>query len=292
MFKHFTLLALLVFITPQFLFSQDDGKYVLYNNPEIKDVVDLKTTIMLVVDINSSKKVNGTYYEYRGNSWNIIGHLSGVIEGIGKFNGEAKVYENKYKVTGTILDGSADIKREDENVGYMGWHVPDIAGIYYKSSNENDVCRVAQDGPFLELIDENSNTSKGIIISKYTIYAIEWNKSGKIDLKDEIIFSDGIKWTKGTSNSKDYTGEWLTEWGTLIIVQSGSKVTGKYEHNPTTINGTVSQEGDSLVCTGKWKADESDGDFIFKLKGEGFRGSYNYSREPGKWYDWIGSRWK
>jgi hypothetical protein len=294
MFKHFILLALLVFITPQFLFSQDDGKYVLYNH-ESYTVADLKLTNMLVLDVQPRGnvfQVTGTYYEYHGKDWTSIGEMSGTLGSDGSFKGTGKIVtEGEFNLNGGIKNGYASIGKEKVASGYSGTLVKDISGIYYKDGNEDDVCRVAQNGPFLELIDENNNTSKGVIRNEMSLFAIDWNMQGGFGEKDKITFENNVKWTKSSGNAKGYTGNWLTSYGELKLEQSGSKVTGKNVYNPTTVDGAVTQSGDTLIFTGKWNDGSNNGDVIFKLFKDDFRGKWNYSTSPNDWKeDWHGTR--
>lgn len=291
MFKHLTLIVFLVFITPQFLFSQE-GKYALYNHVIYKSE-DMKLTNMVVIDVQPRGdifQVTGTYYEYRGNGWNSIGSLGGTLKD-GIFKGTGKIYSEEFNVNGGINNTNARISREEENsTQYSGEQIPNISGIYYKDGNENDVCRVAQDGPFIELIDENNNTSKGVILNKSYIFAIDWNMQGGIMDKDQINIKNA-KWTKNSIEAKDFTGDWSTQWGTMTLSQSGGKVTGSYSHEEGKIDGTVSHSGDTLVCKGKWTQPASKGEFVFKLIGDHFDGGYNYSTSPEYWHeDWDGNR--
>ena len=53
-----------------------------------------------------------------------------------------------------------------------------------------------------------------------------------------------------TSAAVSWTGTWSTDFGTMLLVQSGSRVTGSYTHDQGRLDGALSSTG--RVFTGTW----------------------------------------
>lgn len=89
-----------------------------------------------------------------------------------------------------------------------------------------------------------------------------------------------------------WSGSWSTDWGTMTLSQSGSTVTGTYEHDSGKIQGTVN--GSTL--TGRWSEAPSyagprdAGTFTWTLSADGksFSGSWTYDGGGGG--SWTGTR--
>jgi hypothetical protein len=87
-----------------------------------------------------------------------------------------------------------------------------------------------------------------------------------------------------------FTGDWSTSYGPMILVQSGSEVTGTYDYNGkySTVAGTMSGN----VLTGTWTEPGRDGDFQFVLSADGksFSGKWRYRGSSDWTGTWTGTR--
>jgi len=95
-------------------------------------------------------------------------------------------------------------------------------------------------------------------------------------------------------------GIWDTNFGQMVIKQSGNKITGSYTHDNGKIEGILNGN----VLTGKWSEspsysppfDAGDFKFIFSKDFKSFTGYYRYGfgKESwkDKWYDWSGKKLK
>ncbi len=280
---------LLFFIFTLTLFSQEG--YFILNQGTIDKPEDMTTKVLLHISVEkkgNNFQVTGTYYEYRSKSWNNIGNLTGTLYANNKFKGEKNIYSSSENVDGEYV---AFLKRFD--IGeYRGFNYEtELTGVYYKNGNENDVCRISQEGPFVEFNDENSNITKGVLMSTNVGSSIDGGFFFSVD-KEQIEFN-GVIWKRKAGSDKNFTGDWNTNWGSLKLIQSGSNVSGTYGQNGGRVeNGKVATSGDTLVCNGDWIGPDSKGKFIFKILGDALWGSWNYSTSPETWYhDWNGSRW-
>jgi hypothetical protein len=288
MFKQFIQFILLALLS-QAAFSQD-RTYWGYTNYS-----SLENAVFLLIKAEKREKgfqVTGTYYEYRGTTWLSVGTLSGTLYDNSKFKGEANIKNTPYNA-----DGSAGYQEFIIQSGGIFTCFPadkNYSGIYYKDGNEKDVCRISQDGPFADFIDENSNTSKAFMTGPQSFWLIDWSKLADVT-QDGAEFRVGFaQWLKNPKETKDFTGTWSTYWGKMYLVQNGMSVTGHYEYSNGVIsNGTVTKSGDTLICRGDWKQDGNlHGNFVFKLLGDAYTGGYNViERDPGVWFwDWGGRR--
>lgn len=90
-----------------------------------------------------------------------------------------------------------------------------------------------------------------------------------------------------------WEGEWETNWGNMVLTQSGLVVTGTYTHDKGKISGTVSGN----VLTGTWSespsyappGDAGDIEFTMSADGKSFSGKWRYGSE-GSWGDWEGGK--
>lgn len=88
-----------------------------------------------------------------------------------------------------------------------------------------------------------------------------------------------------------WEGEWTTNWGDMVLTQTGSTVTGTYTHDQGRINGMVS--GNTL--TGTWSespsydppSDAGDVELVMSADGKSFTGKWRYGSE-GSWGVWEG----
>ena len=85
-----------------------------------------------------------------------------------------------------------------------------------------------------------------------------------------------------------WTGTWDTTYGNMQLSQSDGSVTGTYEVDQGTIEGTV--QGNKLI--GTWHEGEGDaGEFEFTLSPDGnsFVGRWRQD-SSGDWTEWTGTR--
>ena len=93
-----------------------------------------------------------------------------------------------------------------------------------------------------------------------------------------------------------YSGSWSTDWGTMVLTQSGSTVTGTYEHDSGKLVGTLTDG----VFVGKWSEspsysepnDAGDEVFYFTNDCNSFTGTWQYGvHTTGAWSGtWVGSK--
>ncbi|NPV93325.1 MAG: S-layer homology domain-containing protein [Firmicutes bacterium] len=96
---------------------------------------------------------------------------------------------------------------------------------------------------------------------------------------------------EGSLGAYSWTGEWETNWGDMILTQTGAKVSGTYTHDDGKIEGTVS--GSTL--TGTWSeapsyappGDAEEVEFVMSPDGKSFTGKWRYGSE-GAWGNWEG----
>jgi hypothetical protein len=101
-----------------------------------------------------------------------------------------------------------------------------------------------------------------------------------------------------TSAAVSWTGTWSTDFGTMLLTQSGSHVTGSYTHDQGRLDGTLSSTG--RVFTGTWNEAPTRtgpvdaGAFEFELNPDdrSFTGRWNYAKDAaGSWRGtWRGSK--
>lgn len=182
MFKHFKLFVLFIFlflISPQFIFSQD-GQYVAFTK-EFTTVAEMASSSMLVVNLTSEEKVTGTYYEYKNNNWEQAGNFSAA--------------RTKNSFTGEGVEGA--FNGDNVTVGqYKGFLTPYVAGTYLVNGSKGKVVKITQDGPFLEVTNENNETSKGVIAGETMFLMIDWDRIGIVGNNGQISVKDGVDWIK------------------------------------------------------------------------------------------------
>ncbi len=90
-----------------------------------------------------------------------------------------------------------------------------------------------------------------------------------------------------------WSGTWDTNWGTMILTQSGNQVTGTYTWDSGHIVGTVSGN----VFTGTWAEapsynppdDAGEVQLTMSPDGQTISGQWRYD-SSGSWYGWSGTR--
>lgn len=100
--------------------------------------------------------------------------------------------------------------------------------------------------------------------------------------------------TDGSSRAlaTTWSGQWSSEWGTMVLAQSGARVEGTYPHDQGHILGTVS----GGVFTGRWdeapsRAGPGDaGAVILTMAADGksFTGRWNYDGDQAFRSNWSG----
>jgi hypothetical protein len=74
---------------------------------------------------------------------------------------------------------------------------------------------------------------------------------------------------RSPETSDNFSGMWKTDWGILIMTVENNQVTGIYENNDGKIEGTMSQDGNTVE--GNWsqapsyKAPKDAGKFVFSI---------------------------
>jgi len=80
-----------------------------------------------------------------------------------------------------------------------------------------------------------------------------------------------------------WSGTWVTSYGQMTLVQTGSQVVGAYDNNFGTINGTVTGN----LLSGTWaETSGAGGSFYFWIEGSGLRWHGNFDRTN----PWCGHR--
>jgi len=99
--------------------------------------------------------------------------------------------------------------------------------------------------------------------------------------------------------SKDWSGTWDTNWGTMHLTQSQGKVTGTYSWDDGKIEGYISKNLSGDMLAGTWSeepsyappSDAGDFEFIMAPDFNSFTGCWRYG-SSGEWEDcdWTGTR--
>lgn len=90
-----------------------------------------------------------------------------------------------------------------------------------------------------------------------------------------------------------WAGTWDTNWGTMVLTQTGDQVSGTYTWDSGQINGTISGN----VLTGTWaeaptyNPPDDAGDVVLTISPDGqtLSGQWRYD-STGSWYGWSGTR--
>ena len=99
--------------------------------------------------------------------------------------------------------------------------------------------------------------------------------------------------TCASAQATGWTGTWDTNWGTMVLSQSGNQVAGTYAYDTGQIVGTVSGN----ILTGIWSEEptysppDDAGDVVLTISSDGqtFSGQWRYD-SSGSWYGWSGTR--
>lgn len=118
-------------------------------------------------------------------------------------------------------------------------------------------------------------------------YTYEWKQTGEST-------STQPKPAVNTDLGKySWQGEWDSNWGKMVLTQSGSNVTGTYTHDKGKISGTILGN----VLAGTWSEspsyappnDAGDIEFTMSEDGKSFTGKWRYGSE-GSWGNWEGGK--
>lgn len=113
-----------------------------------------------------------------------------------------------------------------------------------------------------------------------------------IRLKTEKSLQAAKKVALESKSSSGFGGTWTSNWGDMMFTQSGSKVSGTYEHLGGKIEGTVEGDG-QLHFT--WTQTNGHGIGVIKIDPDGktFSGTWNYTDDSGtvgSGGTWTGTR--
>lgn len=187
MLKYFLLLISFIFIVPQFSFAQL-GQYAAFTN-DFTTVEGMRSSGMLVINISSEEKLTGTYYNYKNNNWEVTGSFT-AARSKNSFKGEANINGTESAIEGNF---------NDDNVtagNYKGFLIPYVAGTYFVNGNKDKVVKITQNGPFLEVTNENNGTSAAVIVSETMFLMIAWDRIGIVGNEGQISVQDGVDWIK------------------------------------------------------------------------------------------------
>ena len=119
----------------------------------------------------------------------------------------------------------------------------------------------------------------GFSVDKESI--LEFYKSGK--------GGENIKKALNPQTASVWSGAWDTEFGVLVMTQSGNDVSGSYSHDVGSLAGIVS--GNTL--SGTWTENDDEGTFTFIMSedGKSFSGSWQEtSPDPNQGGGWDGTK--
>lgn len=87
----------------------------------------------------------------------------------------------------------------------------------------------------------------------------------------------------------NFTGSWESNFGVIIMTQTGTTVSGTYSHDVGSLTGTVTGN----VLKGTWVESDDKGTFTFTLSADGksFKGSWKETEpDPGQGGGWDGKK--
>ncbi|HNW94154.1 MAG TPA: hypothetical protein PKM88_14690, partial [bacterium] len=92
----------------------------------------------------------------------------------------------------------------------------------------------------------------------------------------------------GNDNTRTFTGTFTTTFGTMVLTQTGSSVTGTYDFaGGSSITGTVS--GQTLTFTYREPSVSGEGEFVLAADGNSFTGKWR-EQDGDTWNEWTGTR--
>lgn len=224
--------------------------------------------VELVLSVgNSQMRVNGSFMPIDGTSNTSVMQIKG------------KTYVPAKAVMGA-LGGTFSYSSSSNKITLKLNDTTVVAYTGRKGTKVNGKSKALAAAPF--------KTGKGVVmipsalLSDYFGCKTNWeSKTGVLT----ISMTRTIKSETETPVTEEtpWTGVWDSNYGTLLLVQKGTKVTGTYGswENNYKIEGTVKNG----KLTGTFEEDGETGNFSFTLKDDTFTGKYNYTSndESGEW---------
>ena len=215
-----------------------------------------------------------------------------------------------HELTHRIEDEKGDINDDSEeyaerNIDYMTHLYKNVIPLLMKFEDEaklgaNDV---KLKGIWLNVLTEYKNARKVNGTPAATSYLSKWF-GFEFDIERLSKFykegNGGKKLTEFFKKGKDknlevWNGTWKTDWGTLVIKQSGNIVTGTYTHDNGKIKGKVynNQVVGTWSEAPSYKAPKDAGNIKFTISADGksFSGTWTYGSN-GSGGKWIGTKLK
>ncbi len=199
---------------------------------------------------------------------------------------------------GTGMGGMISLEKDDGTI-YGPWTVqtdPGMNGVpnaYWKCHPDT----VIPAGTYT-IIDSDPSTwsqnyeSGGCGFSKVEGYSASSDEGSGIVIEKPPENDESVVAPGGTGC--DWTGTWNTDWGEMILQQSGNEVNGTYTHDQGRIQATVS--GGRLA--GTWSeapsysptSDAGDVELTMSQDCRSFSGNWRYGSNGGWSGGWVGSR--
>lgn len=201
---------------------------------------------------------------------------------------QQKLYEQLQ--SGAVVMIAFDSSRKSERIPYR---TSDIREYLLTSAI---LAELAKPNPNLDAAVDRANSAAEKLIAlakddsraKMAALPDEMSRVRAMRLKTEKLVKAG----REARSSTAFGGTWTTNWGDMVLTQSGSKVTGTYEHLDGKIDGSV--EGDGQLHF-KWTQSNGHGIGVIKIDVDGktFSGTWNYtddSGQVGSGGTWTGTR--
>lgn len=162
-----------------------------------------------------------------------------------------------------------------------------IERIYWANYTDKWILlKTSQDNWIFGKIEDYNSSKKTIKLLALINEKFKYIEESESDII-EVWFVD--KWSKYIpyQNELDVSGKWDTNWGELVLTQSGNKVTGTYVHDKGKIKGGLIGN----VLKGTWSEaptyapNKDAGNFEFTFTENSFKGKWGYGNEKltGTW---------
>jgi len=148
-------------------------------------------------------------------------------------------------------------------------------------------------------VSYNKRTKAGCVrVFEHSVWFSDIKKRKTVIVREGMrscVIGDGIPSEPEPFKPIDVKGRWKSNFGTMVLKQSGSKVEGKYTHDKGKIEGTL--KGNILTC--RWseapsympKHDAGDCRLIFSPDGKSFTGKWRYGFGGSSWDgSWEGEK--
>lgn len=93
------------------------------------------------------------------------------------------------------------------------------------------------------------------------------------------------------ASSGSFGGTWTSGWGKMVLTQSGSRVTGAYEHSGGKLEGDVGADGKLRFRWSQAKGNHGIGEFALSADGKTFTGTWHYTDKDGAVLSGAGGTW-